>query len=142
VVFAGSPDEPPVFHNTNLYNVDGGGSYPAADPGLIASTGRAEDMGRFRAPTLRNVTRTAPYMHDGSLPNLEAVVEHYAAGGRARPVGPGRDPRLRALDLSAEEKSALVAFLEALTDEEFLTDPRFSDPETEARIRRGRRALP
>jgi cytochrome c peroxidase len=154
VVFSGSTDEDPTFHNTNLHNVDGKGSYPAADRGLIARSGRPEDMGRFRAPTLRNVARTAPYMHDGSLPTLEEVVEHYAAGGRARPVGPGRDPRLRAVALSAEDKRALVTFLEALTDEEFLTDPRFSDPEGEApaggdresprscaRIRSGRRAL-
>lgn len=135
VVFAGSPPAEPAFHNTNLYNVDGKGSYPPADPGLLAHTGRPEDMGRFRAPTLRNIARTAPYMHDGSLPTLQAVVEHYAAGGRARPVGAGRDPRLRRLDLSTRERDALVAFLEALTDEQFLVDPRFSDPEP---IRTGR----
>lgn len=129
VVFSGAERADPAFHNTNLYNADGEGSYPASDPGLLTHTGRPQDMGRFRAPTLRNVARTAPYMHDGSVPTLAAVVEHYAAGGRARPVGPGRDPQLRPLDLSTGERRALVAFLEALTDEEFLVDPRFSDPE-------------
>lgn len=129
VLFAGAPDATEEFHNTNLYNVDGRGSYPAADTGLFGFTGEPEDMGRFRAPTLRNIAVTAPYMHDGSIATLPQVVEHYAAGGRARPVGPGRDPLLRALDLSEEEKRALVAFLQALTDQEFLIDARFSDPD-------------
>ena len=63
-----------VFHNTGLYDVDGRGAYPAIDRGLFDLTERKADMGRFRAPTLRNIAVTAPYMHDGSVRTLEAAV--------------------------------------------------------------------
>ena len=77
-------DAPDIaFHNTGLYNADGKGSYPATNPGIAALTGRAEDQGKFRAPTLRNIAVTAPYMHDGSVATLSLVLDHYAAGGRA-----------------------------------------------------------
>lgn len=76
-------------------------------------------------PTLRNVAVTAPYMHDGSLATLEEVVEHYDQGGRGHP---DTDPLIRPLGLTPEEKSDLVAFLRALTDETFLTDPRYAPP--------------
>ena len=72
--------------------------------------------GQFRTPTLRNVAVTAPYMHAGQLPTLEAVVDYYARGGDEPAVG-AKDVRMRALDLSASEKAALVAFLETLTSE-------------------------
>ncbi|WP_434346214.1 MbnH family di-heme enzyme [Myxococcus virescens] len=123
------------FHNTGLYNEDGQGAYPAKDPGLIELTGRPEDMGRFRAPSLRNVAVTGPYMHDGSLATLSDVLDHYAAGGHARMVSGGAASPLqsgfvRGFTLTAEEKEDVLAFLESLTDTEFLTDPRFSDPST------------
>ena len=74
-----------MFHNTGLYDVDGHGAYPAIDRGLFDLTQRKTDMGRFRAPTLRNIAVTAPYMHDGSIPTLDAAIAHYArAAGRAR----------------------------------------------------------
>jgi cytochrome c peroxidase len=122
----GVPVPAPVFHNTGLYNVDGTGRYP--DPGLAAYTGRAQDMGAFRAPTLRNVAVTAPYMHDGSIATLAEVIDFYDAGGRVIDAGPyagdGRaNPfkrdEIRALRLSAQEKSDLVAFLESLTDRSY-----------------------
>jgi cytochrome c peroxidase len=72
-------------------------------------------------------------MHDGSVPTLEEVIDHYAVGGRARPVDPGRDPLIRRLDLSADEKAALLEFLDALTDKTFLSDSRFSDPGVRSR---------
>ena len=115
----------PTFHNTALYNVDGRGAYPAADRGLIDKTGRPADMGSFRAPTLRNVAVTAPYMHDGSVPTLEAAIAHYATRGVPTPL---RSPRLKGFTLSARETTDLVAFLNALTDAEFLTNPTFADP--------------
>jgi cytochrome c peroxidase len=119
----GVPAPELVFHNTGLYNVDGSGRYP--DAGLESHTGRATDMGAFRAPTLRNVAVTAPYMHDGSVATLEAVIDFYNAGGRLIDAGPfagdGRvNPykreQIRALDLSEQDKADLVAFLESLTD--------------------------
>jgi cytochrome c peroxidase len=65
-------------------------------------------LGRMRVPTLRNIAVTAPYMHDGSLPTLEAVIEHYSM-----------NRRIRALNLSAAEKQDLLAFLNSLGDQEF-----------------------
>jgi cytochrome c peroxidase len=121
-----------TFHNTNLYNVDGNGGYPAADQGLREFSGKPEDMGRYRSPTLRNIAVTAPYMHDGSIATLSEVIDHYAAGGRASAHGAGPSPLqsefVRGFTLTEQEKQDVLAFLESLTDAEFLTDPRFSDP--------------
>ena len=68
--------------------------------------------GTFKTPTLREVARTAPYMHDGSLGTLSDVVEFYSEGGRANP---SLDPEIRRLQLTAEEKRALILFLESLS---------------------------
>lgn len=125
------------FHNTGLYNIDGAGAYPDPNQGLWVFTGRPGDMGRFKAPTLRNVEVTAPYMHDGSIATLDEVIDHYAAGGRTisggHNAGIGRLSPLKSgfvsgFTLSAEERQALLDYLRSLTDREFLTDPRFSDP--------------
>jgi cytochrome c peroxidase len=121
---ARSPDVTALYANTGLYDVDGRGGYPASDQGLKEATGRASDNGRFRVPTLRNVAVTGPYMHDGSIATLRAVIEHYDRGGRARRAGraaPLRDALIRPLKLSAAEKDQLEAFLRSLTD------PRFAD---------------
>jgi cytochrome c peroxidase len=126
-----------AYHNTGLYNLDGRGAYPKTNTGIAEITGRPEDMGRFRAPSLRNVAVTAPYMHDGSIATLDEVIDHYAAGGRTIPGGPnagvGRDNPFKSafvpgFMLTTEERADLIAFLKSLTDEEFLRDPRFSDP--------------
>jgi len=129
------------FHNTGLYNLDGNGAYPEDNQGILEVTGRAEDMGAFRAPTLRNIAVTAPYMHDGSIADLNAVIDHYAAGGRTISEGeyagvgsesPFRSPLVRGFVLSESERADLIAFLESLTDETLLTDPRFSNPFVES----------
>ncbi len=74
-------------------------------------------MGRFRAPTLRNVEYTAPYMHDGSVESLEEVLEFYAAGGRgAGEHNPHKSPLIGGFDLSGEEKADLIQLLLALSD--------------------------
>jgi cytochrome c peroxidase len=83
-----------------------------ADEGRFEVTGRDPDRGRFRTPTLRNVAVTGPYMHDGSLATLRAVVDYYAAGGSG---DPNQDPRVRPLKLSTRDKAALEAFLTTLT---------------------------
>ena len=126
------------FHNTGLYNLGAeGGRYPADNPGLAEHTANEQDHGRFRTPTLRNVALTAPYMHDGSIATLEEVVEHYAAGGRTIWSGlyagvgsanPRKSSLVKGFLLTGSDQGDLVAFLESLTDEEFVTDPRFSDP--------------
>ncbi|HEY3743302.1 MAG TPA: MbnH family di-heme enzyme [Bryobacteraceae bacterium] len=100
--------------------------YPAPNRGLFEFTHKPEDVGKFRAPTLRNIAVTAPYMHDGSFATLEAVVDHYAAGGKTS--HPNKSHIIRPRALSAADKSDLIEFLKSLTDEELLHDPRWSDP--------------
>lgn len=135
--FVGAADEPPLFHNTGLYNLGGTGAFPEPNRGVFEITGKPQDMGRFRAPSLRNVALTAPYMHDGSIATLEAAVAHYAAGGRVIAEGPlagdGRvnpykDPLIAAIRLDARDRADLVAFLKTLTDRSVTTNRRFSDP--------------
>lgn len=121
----------PVFHNTGLYNLDGQGAYPEGNQGLYEHTGNALDRGRFRTPTLRNIAKTAPYMHDGSIATLEEVIEHYAAGGRAAQQGeasPLLDDKLHRFVLTDDEKQQLIAFLTSLTDTTFIDNPRFTTP--------------
>ena len=92
---------------------------PSSDPGVGGVTGRAGELGAFGVPSLRNVALTAPYMHDGSLPTLAAVVDFYRrGGGRALGVTSDRiDDQIRAFSISDEEAADLVAFLGALSDE-------------------------
>ncbi|MCA2962199.1 MAG: di-heme enzyme [Silvanigrellales bacterium] len=125
------------FHNTGLFNIAASGAYPAPNRGVFEITGTPSDMGRFRAPTLRNISKTSPYMHDGSVASLGEVVEFYAAGGRNIASGPeqgdGRknpykDGFVTGFSLLPSEKQDLIAFLESLTDEGFLRNPRFSNP--------------
>jgi cytochrome c peroxidase len=73
---------------------------------------RGAGRGDFKTPTLREITRTAPYMHDGSLATLEEVIEYYDRGGNRNP---GLDPELRPLRLSVEERRSLLAFLRSLS---------------------------
>jgi cytochrome c peroxidase len=115
------------FHNTGLYNLAGLLSYPAPNVGIYEFTKQAGDVGKFKAPTLRNIALTAPYMHDGSVPTLDAVLDHYSAGGRGHD-NPNKDPLIRGFELSARGRADLIAFLESLTDEPLLRDPRFANP--------------
>lgn len=127
------------FHNTGLYNVKGQTSYPKDNTGLFEFTQDPADVGKFKAPTLRNIAVTAPYMHDGSVPTLEAAIDHYRAGGRTLTSGPNagvgaensnKSEFVKRFALSAREKADLLAFLRSLTDEKLLTDPRLGDPWT------------
>jgi cytochrome c peroxidase len=110
-------------------------SFPL-DSGRAHITLAPTDAGRFRVPSLRNVARTAPYMHDGRFPTLPAVLAHYAHG-----VRPSRtlDPLLRppggqlGIALTEIQQQELLAFLATLTDVELLTNPRFAPPVAQAR---------
>jgi cytochrome c peroxidase len=95
------------FHNTGV----AWRSDRFADDGRYQVTRREKDQGAFKTPTLREVARTPPYMHDGSLATLEAVVDYYDRGGNRNPQV---DPELRPLGLTGEEKQALVEFLRSL----------------------------
>jgi cytochrome c peroxidase len=110
------------FHNTALYN-----PYPASNLGLFEHTRRPADTGKFKTPTLRNIALTAPYMHDGSMATLEDMLDHYAAGGRAR-TNPAKDPLMHGFSLTPQNRADLLAFLRSLTDDGLIHDPRFADP--------------
>jgi cytochrome c peroxidase len=102
------------FHNTGIAWRSSPGSRLATfqDPGRFAVTGKDVDRGAFKTPTLREVARTAPYMHDGSLATLAEVVDYYDRGGNPNAF---RDPELRPLELTPDEKRALIAFLGSLS---------------------------
>lgn len=125
------------FHNTGLYNIDGKGGFPFPNRGLFETTSKAPDMGAFRAPSLRNVAVTGPYMHDGSITTLKEVLDFYAAGGRTITSGvyagdgrtnPYKSDLITRINLSEQDKIDLVNFLGTLTDNKFLSNPQFSNP--------------
>jgi cytochrome c peroxidase len=103
------------FHNLGV----------GSDPGRYSVTKAEADRGAFKTPTLRNITQTRPYMHDGSLSSLTEVVEFYSAGGRRNP---NLSKLIRPLDLSAQDKIDLIAFLESLSGE---PAPHIGPPEGE-----------
>ncbi|OHX66097.1 cytochrome-c peroxidase [Flammeovirga pacifica] len=120
------------FHNNGLDTNDD------LKIGLSDVTGSDFDKGKFKAPSLRNIAVTAPYMHDGRLATLEDVLEHYdehikesttldafIREGSNEPIFPGDPIKLH---LTNKEKQAILTFLEMLTDDDFLTNPAFSDP--------------
>ena len=96
------------FHNTGVAWRDG----ELLDQGRYMVTGKEKDRGAFKVPTLREVARTAPYMHDGSLATLEEVIDFYNRGGNPNPY---LDSELLPLKLTSEEKQALISFLHALS---------------------------
>ena len=107
-------------------------------PGLQAVTGNPAHRGLFKVPSLRNVALTAPYMHDGRFKTLEEVLDHYDSGIKksstlspliveADNSGAATGGRI-SLNLTAAEKAAVIAFLHTLTDDDFVSAERFSDP--------------
>lgn len=99
-------------------------------PGLYNTTGKETDRGRMKVPSLRNVALTAPYMHDGRFATLEEVIGFYSTGIQQK--SPNVDEHIvplgKGLNLTAEQKQDLIAFLHTLTDSSFITNPKFSDP--------------
>src|SRR5262245_20948746 len=102
------------FTNCKYANVGIGMDKPMPDLGRYLVTKKEEDKGAFKTPTLREVVRTAPYMHDGSLKTLEDVVEHYNKGGVKNPW---LHQDVRQLNLKDDQKKDLVEFLKALSGE-------------------------
>jgi cytochrome c peroxidase len=98
------------FHNTGVAWRDGA----LTDEGRFAVSKNSRDHGAFKTPTLREVFRTAPYMHDGSMATLEEVVDFYSEGGRSNPY---LDSEIRPRNFTPDEKRALVAFLRSLSGE-------------------------
>ena len=98
----------PHFTDNMFYNIGVGFDAPDPDPGQFAVSKLPSTTGRFKTPTLREIAKTAPYMHDGSMQTLEEVVEYYDKGGNPNPY---LDKAIFRLNLSAEEKADLVRFL-------------------------------
>lgn len=126
------------FFNNGLYNVGGSGNYPAIDQGLYQDTLNPAHRGKFRPSSLRNIALTGPYMHDGSMADLNAVLDHYSAGGTVSTEGPNagdgrRNPLKSALvagfGLTPEDRAAVLAFFESLTDQTFLHREDLSPPQ-------------
>lgn len=126
-----------VYINIGLYNINNSNKYPENDKGLASFSQKENDDGKFKIPSLRNVGLTAPYMHDGSMTNLEEAIEMYARGGRNIPNGPmagdgkknsNKDKRISGFSISANEKKQLIDFLYSLTDSSILTNPHFQNP--------------
>lgn len=104
---------PPPLYTDERFHDNAQGS--DTDPGREFFTGRDGDFGRFRTMSLRDVSRTAPYMHGGSVPSLQAVVEHYNDGGDDE-----GEVAMKPLHLSPDEIADLVAFLRALDSEQYV----------------------
>ncbi len=131
---------PPSFSMPKSFN--NGLEVEYSDQGLGARDVPSNDPfsptndGKFKASSLRNIALTAPYMHDGRFKTLQQVIEHYSSGvqphanlglainGEENATGGGSS----GFRLTPKQKTALIAFLKTLTDEEFISDPRFSDP--------------
>jgi len=105
------------FQNNGLYQ-------EYADSGRFRLTGENEDKGVFKVPSLRNISVTAPYMHNGSFNTLEEVVEHYNQGGK---MHTNQSEKIKALQLNTQEKADLVTFLNSLTDDTFLSNPLYQE---------------
>ncbi|HEY0977576.1 MAG TPA: cytochrome c peroxidase [Flavobacteriales bacterium] len=113
------------FHNNAL------DTEPFADQGRAAVTNDPFDAGKFKTPSLRNIMLTAPYMHDGRFATIDEVIDHYNDGGHssstADPFMKFTDPDLT-LELTPQKREQLKAFLNALTDVDFVNNPAFQDP--------------
>jgi cytochrome c peroxidase len=134
-----------LYHDNGNKSITEYNALTTEQKGLFSITGTSTDIGRFRAPSLRNVALTFPYMHDGSIhcdtalkPSsgtysedcarnaLGKVIDHYMSGGK---TPSNKDTAfIRSFSLTSTEKQDLINFLLSLTDEEFIVDPRFANP--------------
>lgn len=124
-------------HGSDAFAATGGRNngldLTTTDGGIGDVTGAQEEMSLFKAPSLKNIMLRAPYMHDGRFATIEEVVEHYNSGIQNHP---NLDQDLKdfntglpkPMNMSKEDKLALIAFLHTLTDSALVTDPKFSDP--------------
>lgn len=106
------------FHNTGLYR-------HYIDKGHYYATNKHSDVGKFKTPSLRNIAITAPYMHDGTLNTLEEVMAHYNRGGHPNI---NRDTLIHSLQLTDDETADIIHFMETLTDNTLLNNPKFAKP--------------
>lgn len=118
-----------LYHNNGIDNDFNDDTELMMKRGRARITNSTEDLGKFRTPTLRNVEKTGPYMHDGRFATLQDVMNHYSDGVL---TSPSLDPLLKrnrklGFSLSETEKKQLIIFLKTLTDYDYLNDKRFSE---------------
>jgi cytochrome c peroxidase len=106
------------FRNNGLYS-------EYMDIGKALLSGNQGDIGKFKVPGLRHIAHTAPYMHDGSIADLEGVIDHYASGAKGHV---NQDTLIRGFHLTAFEKNALVSFLKSLSGNKVMLDTTLSNP--------------
>ena len=111
------------FHNNGLDVAEVPSDFP--DFGRGEATGIPAQNGTFKTPTLRNIALTAPYMHDGRFSTLEEVMDHYISGGHP---SFNKSPLLDSINLNSVHRNAVLAFLHTLTDEDFVNNEAYSDP--------------
>jgi len=113
-------------------NINGLDAVSTNDMGIFETTGNPNDIGKFKAPSLINIAIRPPYMHDGRFSTLEQVIDHYSTGiqGHQSLVSPMVDSTgvVGQFNFTQQEKNALVAFLNTLTDNSMLTNEKYSDP--------------
>ncbi|MDP6560572.1 MAG: cytochrome c peroxidase, partial [Candidatus Binatia bacterium] len=102
------------FTDEEFHNIGIGWDGSKLDLGLYAVTKKPEDMGKFKTPTIREISNTGPYMHDGRFAALRQVVDFYDQGGIANPF---LDSQIKKLNLTNQEKDDIVAFLRSLSGE-------------------------
>jgi len=111
------------YFNNGVQGADNLNDFSDLGRGLV--TGNIFDNGKFRAPTLRNIALTAPYMHKGRFDTLNEVLIHYNTGGN---YAENLSPLIRPLTLSGDQKNAVIAFLHTLTDTTFTQNPAYQNP--------------
>lgn len=116
------------FSNNGLQKADGPSEF--SDLGRFTQTGKDEDVGRFKIPSLRNIALTAPYMHDGRFQTLEEVIDFYSFEVNASYNVDSKMTRAhyRGVALTPEEKANVISFLHTLTDSSFIQNPAFQNP--------------
>ncbi len=128
--FVGSIPNGPM--GTTIATNNGLDAVSTDDLGIFETTNNPNDIGKFKAPSLRNIALRPPYMHDGRFSNLMEVLDHYSTGiqDHANLSNPliGQDGNPIRLNLSNAQKQAIIAFLETLSDTEMLSDEKYSNP--------------
>jgi cytochrome c peroxidase len=119
------------YHNNGIDDDFSNAEHEGLFQGRYRVSFNPMDMGKFKTPTLRNVALTAPYMHDGRFTTLEQVLDHYSAGIKVSPtidISLYPSNGVQGINLSKSEKSAVIAFLNTLTDKSFITNNKLSIP--------------
>ena len=125
------------YQNIGLYNIGKDSLYANDDNGLFNESNDRDDIGKFKIPSLRNIMLTAPYFHDGSAPDINAVINSYSKGGREVKDGsfkgdgrlhPNKNQFVEGFKISPKERQQLISFFKTLTDTSYLKNSFYTNP--------------